>query len=73
MRIVFDLQYIRIQDTIKMSPHCRMSAPGAVHQTVPQPGERAGVRRVRDDAGGARDAGHRLQASDVTNSEQWRI
>ena len=52
-----------------MSHNCRMSAPGAVHQTVPQPGEWAGVRCVRDDAGGARDAGHRLQVSDVTNSE----
>ena len=53
----------------QMSHYFRMSAPGAVHQTVPQPGEWAGVRCVRDDAGGARDAGHRLQVSDVKNSE----
>ena len=45
-----------------MSHVCRMSTPGAVHQTVSQQGEWAGVRSVCDDAGGSWDAGHRLQA-----------
>ena len=39
-----------------------MSTPGAIHQTVPQQGEWAGVCCVCDDAGGSWDAGHRLQA-----------
>ena len=42
--------------------HCRMSSPRAGCQNVPQPGEQGGVRGVRNDAGGTRDAGHSLQA-----------